>query len=115
MRHILLVDDDMNSRLTLSALLEDEGFVITLATSYSEARTLLASGTTADLFILDHHLKDGLGTDLFRFIREIHPSARVVLLSGSMENESIPSELSAFVEKGSAFEELMSVIGRVLA
>jgi len=34
----MLIDDDEGNRVTLSALLEDEGYVVDLAASFSEAR-----------------------------------------------------------------------------
>ena len=37
MTRVLLVDDDESNRLTLSALLEDDGFSVDLAVSFADA------------------------------------------------------------------------------
>lgn len=81
---ILLVDDDESNRITLSVLLEEEGFRVDVAESAAAVRALLARGGAPAYaaVLLDQRLGDGLGTDLLPLIRAGIPAARVVLVSG---------------------------------
>ena len=84
MLRVFLLDDDDNNRMTLSVLLEDDGFEVTTASSFAEAEALLSGAVEFDLFLLDHALGDGFGTDLIPTIRARFPTARIVTISGSL-------------------------------
>ena len=43
MTSVLLIDDDESNRLTMSALLDDEGFEVREAASFAEARAILSA------------------------------------------------------------------------
>lgn len=84
-RRVLLVDDDEGNRLSLSFMLEDEGFDVFVAASCAEARAVIdgaVAGDPLDVVVLDHHLGDGLGTALVPFVRAAMPKARIAMLSG---------------------------------
>jgi DNA-binding response OmpR family regulator len=101
---ILLADDDEGNRITLAALLEDEGHHVDLAGSFAEASQALAS-RGYDVALLDQYLGDGLGSDLLPLAQA--RSARVVFLSGSTELEG----LGPVFLKGRPFRELLSLLG----
>src|SRR5579871_2431920 len=102
---LLLVDDDDSNRLTLSALLEDEGFQVDVARSAAEARSRLEGGA-CDGVLLDQNLGDGLGSDLIPLIRQRWPRARVLMLSG--DTPEIARLADACLVKGSEFPVLIS-------
>jgi CheY-like chemotaxis protein len=83
MKRLLLVDDDESNRLTLSVLLEEEDYSVTVAGSCAEARAMLVDTAPYDLVLLDHALGDGVGSDLVAPIRQTMPKAKIVALSGS--------------------------------
>lgn len=79
---VLLVDDDGLVRLTLGALLEDEGLDVVEAGSLKEARERLADGGAFELVVLDHSLADGAGSELLGELRALTPAPRVAMLTG---------------------------------
>jgi DNA-binding response OmpR family regulator len=79
---LLLVDDNEGLRMSYTALLELEGFVVVEAGSLAEARAKLAE-PALDAALVDLHLLDGLGTSLAAELRALHPRAAFVLLSGA--------------------------------
>lgn len=112
MKTVLLVDDNSTNRLILSAVLEDDGYTVECAGSAAEAREKIAAeGASYDVVLLDQHLGDGLGTDLVASIRARWRGARVVLLSGSIDD--LPEEasgLDAVALKGLPFPELVAIL-----
>lgn len=115
MPRLFLVDDSETNRLTLSALLEDEGFVIDEASSFTEARARLEAAAGFDVVLLDQHLGDGLGADLLPIVRGACPSAKIVMMSGSLFGDAqFPGGLDGRFEKGGSFERLLEIIRGLL-
>jgi CheY-like chemotaxis protein len=111
---ILLVDDNEALRLTTAALLEDAGYLIVEADSVASGRACVRDGSRYDAAILDVHLGDGLGHDLFADLRAVQPQALVVLLSGT----AIPDEMAGAdlaLTKGMAPDDLLQAIAQALA
>lgn len=79
--NVLLVDDDRSVRITLGALLEDEGLSVIEAGSLEEARLQLGA-VEFRLVVLDHLLPDGSGLDLVPQLRGLVPMPRIVMLTG---------------------------------
>lgn len=112
-RRILLVDDNEALRLTTAALLEDAGYVVVEADSVASGRARLRDGSRYDAAILDVHLGDGVGHDLFGDVRAHHPDAVLVLLSGT----ALPDEMTGAdlaLTKGMPPDELLRAIERAL-
>lgn len=91
---ILLVDDDLGARLSLGALLEDEGYEVLEASNLHEARELL--NKEPDLVLLDLHLGDVQGTEL---LNSIPATARVVVMSGAAPDTELTG-IHAWLVKG---------------
>jgi DNA-binding response OmpR family regulator len=111
---LLLVEDDASNRMLFSALLEDDGFAVDTAASLADARAKIdaPSGEYA-LVLLDYHLGDGVGTDLLPALRERHPAARVVLLSGSAGDAGTAARVDATFAKGDDVEALMHLVHKL--
>ena len=75
-RRLLLIDDDEAIRFTLTALLEQEGFVVSVAANEREARELLLDGEYSAV-LLDWRLERSSGAQLLPPIREHQSGARV--------------------------------------
>jgi two-component system response regulator RegA len=116
MPKLLLVDDSDSNRVTLSVLLEEEGFSLQTADSFAQARQSLGGGTVFDAVLLDQNLGDGRGTDLIPLIRERMPDAKVLLISGSVREDLVPTDgLDGFVAKGAAFPDVLELVRKALA
>lgn len=115
MARVLLVDDSSANRVVLGALLTDDGLDVVLASSRDDAAKILEGGGVFDVVLLDQHLGDGLGTDLVPVIRGALPTARLVLISGSLDDPLPPGvRFDAVVEKDVAFEMLVPEVRRLL-
>ena len=110
MTRVLLVDDDESNRLTLAAVLEDEGYEVTDVSTADEAERLADADATFDLAVLDQHIGAALGTDLAGALRRRMPAVRVVLLSGSVLERPEAAVLDAFLTKGCEISLVLSTL-----
>jgi two-component system response regulator RegA len=114
---VLLIDDDDGNRLTLSAVLETEDFEVTQASSVADARQMLTTAPSFDLVLLDRYLHDGLGIGLIPLIRSQLPNGKIIVISGSGndERESNTAEnTDAYFGKGQDLDELLYKIRALL-
>jgi two-component system nitrogen regulation response regulator NtrX len=79
--HILVVDDEPNIRKLLAGILEDEGYVVSLAADAEEAAGVLAEGEV-DILLLDVKLPGTDGLAFLRRLRTEKSSVPVVMMSG---------------------------------
>lgn len=109
---ILLVDDNEGVRVSLCAVLEDEGYEVVAAASFLEAkRHLGAEGASFAAALLDRHLGDGSGTDLVPVLRAVHPATKLVVLSGSSTGGDAGGiDIDARFDKGGDVEELLATL-----
>ena len=114
MSRLLLVDDNDSLRVSLCAVLEDEGYAVETAASFDAARSRLDSGAPRfAAALLDVHLGDALGTDLIPLFRDASPDTKLVVLTGS-DAVFQPSEgADACFEKGGDIDDLLAAL-RVL-
>ena len=78
---LLLVDDDAPLRRSLQRAMERRGFQVFSAESV-QAGLALAHTVKPEYAVIDLRLEDGSGLDLVRKLRELHPRARIVILTG---------------------------------
>lgn len=112
---LLLVDDNEPVRRTLAAVLGAEGYSVETASSFAEAREKLVAREGAySLVVLDHHLGDGLGTDLIPLVRERSAETRVVLLSGTDDALAGTGGADGRFTKGDDFDVMIALFERLL-
>ena len=104
---VLLIDDVGVNRLTLSALLEDDGHVVDEAESCSQAREKLAA-SRYDVVLLDLGLPDGNGVTLIPDIR-LQRHTRVVVTSGS-DASGVAALADGVVIKGESYLVLQKLL-----
>jgi DNA-binding NtrC family response regulator len=80
MLHALLVDDDVNFALGLAEVVGREGFATKTAHTLKEAKAEIAK-SIPDVLLVDLHLPDGSGLDLFREL-DGSPGAEIILITG---------------------------------
>ncbi len=115
MNHLLLIDDDESNRLTLSTLLEDDGFKVDVAASVADATRILEGPVASyDAILLDHSLGDGYGTDLIPLIRRVLPNTKVVAMSGSVGADRMRRAADAELPKGLHFPDFLGKLQALL-
>jgi two-component system, NtrC family, response regulator AtoC len=80
MPYALLVDDDVNFVTGLAEVVGREGFAAKTVHTLKEAKTEIGR-TVPDVLLVDLHLPDGSGLDLFKEL-EGSPATEVVLITG---------------------------------
>ncbi len=84
---ILIVDDEQNLRLTLSAILLEKGYFVTTAASGEEALELL-SAIQYDLVFLDLKMPGLDGMEVLAKINTIYPEMPVLILTANTSLET---------------------------
>ncbi len=112
-RSLLLVEDDPSNWLTLSAVLEEAGFAVTVAQSYAQAIQFLEAQPRYDAVLLDSTLGDGDGRALIPLVRQRMPAAKLVLVSG-LEDPRTRASVDTVFQKGGDVAELLAGLERLL-
>jgi CheY-like chemotaxis protein len=86
----LVADDHAPTRMLLEKVLDDEGFRVDLASDGEVAlEKVLRSQEPYDLLITDILMPRLRGPEVIRRIREIHPTTRIVFMTGAASREEI--------------------------
>lgn len=104
---VLVVDDVGVNRLTLLALLEDDGHQVDEAGSCAQARQLLETGRY-DVVLLDLGLPDGNGVTLIPDIRR-SKQTRIVVTSGS-DAAGVAALVDGVMTKGESYSVLQGLL-----
>ncbi len=115
MSHVLIVDDDSNTRDAMTALAAAEGFTTASAGSVAEARMHLVR-QRPDVVLMDLRLPDGSGIDLFEDLED-RSSIETILITGHASIESAVEALrlgaSDYLTKPVNVQRLKAVLSRV--
>ncbi|EDY20690.1 PAS/PAC sensor hybrid histidine kinase [Chthoniobacter flavus Ellin428] len=108
---VLVVDDEETVRVTTARMLEACGFTTKLADhGRTGVEEFSADPDGYTLIMLDLTMPHMDGDEAFRLIRELRPSARVLLMSGFNEQEAIArftgKGLAGFIQKPFTFPTL---------
>ncbi len=106
---ILIVDDEEAIRTSLRSILEDEGYEVAVATNGQEALKAYLSDPP-DLMILDIWMPEMDGLETLRRVKELVPTAPVMMMSGhgSIETAVKAIKLGAYdyIEKPLSLENV---------
>ncbi|MBA5875185.1 MAG: response regulator [Nitrospira sp. CR1.2] len=106
---ILIVDDEVSILNSLSSILEDEGYDVSVAKSGVEALKLCAS-SPPELMMLDIWMPEMDGLETLRRLRELVPNTQVMMMSGhgSIETAVKAIKLGAYdyIEKPLSLENV---------
>jgi DNA-binding NtrC family response regulator len=110
---ILVVDDDENIRKTIKTILEDEGYVVDLAATGTEAIEKTQEATY-NLALLDIRLPDMEGVELLKRMKEAVPRTRKIMVTGypSMQNAiaALNKNADAYLVKPVNVEKLLNTV-----
>jgi len=114
---IFVTDDDRAFRLATKTLLEDEGYVVGLASGGQEALGILAH-EEYDLVLSDMVMQDMSGIDLVRVVKQRWPDLPVIMVTGfgSIQTavEAMLLGATDYLTKPCNNDELLLKIRRVL-
>jgi DNA-binding response OmpR family regulator len=111
---ILLIEDDLDLGACLGVVLEEVGYLVTVATNGSDA--LAACRQAPALVLVDYYLPgEPSGADLVRALRDAtSPSTRVLIMSAEREVQSRAEEAGAdgYLEKPFDIDVLLRTVER---
>src|SRR5438876_1122183 len=112
---ILLVDDDASFLHSLEVLLTGEPGLEIIATAASGEEALAAADRAApDVAVIDVLMPTMSGTECAHQLQERHPTARVILISGSIFEDKRPHPgergTDVYLEKSEVPERLPAMI-----
>lgn len=113
---VLIVDDEPLIRWSLSEGLTEVGYVVRLASSAAEARTVLSGAAGEPMVVLlDLRLPDAVDLSLLREIRTGWPSMPVVMMTahGTAEDARRARDLGVFgfIDKPFDVGEIVKIVG----
>jgi DNA-binding NtrC family response regulator len=110
---ILVVDDDENIRNTMKTILEDEGYIVDLAATGSEA-IRKTKKSAYNIALLDIRLPDIEGVELLKLIKDAVPRTRKIMVTGypSMQNAiaALNKNADAYLIKPIDIENLLNTV-----
>ncbi|HXK60144.1 MAG TPA: sigma-54 dependent transcriptional regulator [Acidobacteriota bacterium] len=114
---LLIVDDEENVRVSLKAVLEDEGYTVETVGCGSDCLRLLER-RNFDLIFLDVWLPGKDGIEVLKDIRSRRPNQYVIMISGhgTIETAVQATKLGAFdfIEKPLSLEKVLLVLKHAL-
>ena len=116
---IVLAEDDTRARKSMQLILEDMGYLVDAYASGPEVLAALAKNDLrVDLLLTDFDMPGLTGYELARRLRALRPDARVLLTSGSSEENIVPSAKPAdwppFISKPFTYVTLSRKLREVL-
>jgi DNA-binding NtrC family response regulator len=116
LKHILIVEDNVNLRFTLAAWLRLLNYIVFEASTADEAVTLLNSQLNVDFVITDVEMPGTMnGLDLARYIKKSFPGLYVIGVSGNNFQNEFKQEDILFFRKPYDLEDISSHITKTLA
>jgi two-component system chemotaxis response regulator CheY len=116
-RKLLLVDDSSLARRSMRSILEANGFEVAEAEDGMVALEKYFADRP-DIVMLDLVMKGMYGLDVLTKLRELDPSARVIVVSADIQSSSQDlvhaAGASGFINKPVDRDHLLDVIRRVL-
>lgn len=115
--NVLVVDDDKETRNTLTAILENESFLVQTAESGKKA-VRLCEKSTFDVALIDIELPDIKGTELLHMLKEKQPKMVRIIITGhpSIENaaKSVNEKADGYIMKPFDVQELLAMIKKLI-
>jgi DNA-binding response OmpR family regulator len=92
--HILVVEDDEDTRFVYGVLLQMEGYLVTTVSTMKDALSRALS-TSYDLLIMDVRLPDGDGVELCKKIREFNRITPIMFVSAAAYKKDVERGMQA--------------------
>lgn len=117
-KRILIVDDSFYMRTMLKNMLTDAGYEVVGEAANGAQALEMAVSTAPDLITLDVILPDNTGLDVLKSLRQLQPSAKVVMCSAVGQEvivtEAIENGALAYIVKPFSEEKVLEIVGTAL-
>ena len=117
-KRILIVDDSFYMRTMLKNMLTDAGYEVVGEAANGAQALEMAAATSPDLITLDVILPDNTGLDVLKSLRQLQPSAKVVMCSAVGQEvivtEAIENGALAYIVKPFSEEKVLEIVGTAL-
>src|ERR1700731_4382394 len=90
---ILVVDDNFSVLTVIKAMLETDDYDVLTARSADVTLAIAEMKSVIDLVLMDVVMPDVSGPDLVEKILAIHPTAKVLFMSGYCETDMLPASV----------------------
>lgn len=87
MAKVLIVDDERGMRKTLEKFLSRSGYEVYTAESFEEAQNIIKNNNL-DVVVSDILLNGPTGIDVLKYIREVSPQTKTIMITGHPELET---------------------------
>jgi len=115
-RRILIVDDQINTLKVLMAILADEGYDVTKATSGKEALGILRKEEKIDAVLADLKMPGMDGMDFFRSVKEMRGSIPFIIMTayGTVKSavQALKEGVTNYLIKPLDFDELVIMLDK---
>jgi DNA-binding NtrC family response regulator len=111
---ILVVEDDILTRLAAADHLRDGGYRVLEAADAEEARTLLRAAEPIEIVFSDVNMPGMGGIRLAHWIAKEFPDVKVVLTSGDLTNAPAARGVAHYLEKPYDLDTVGRLIKRLL-
>ena len=81
MTHVLVVDDELSIRETFQAFLEEEGYDVSVASDFFQAKSVVTD-RPCDVIVADIIMPDVDGLSLLQWVGEVDEDIPVILITG---------------------------------
>lgn len=117
LKNILIIDDEINILRSLDMILKNEGFSVRQASNLNKARLILKK-EQFPIYIVDVMLPDGDGISFIKEIREVSPTAVIIMISGhatvKMAVEATQLGADDFLEKPLSKDKLIITLNNFI-
>jgi PAS domain S-box-containing protein len=117
-RHLLIVDDDEDTRVVLEVFLRAEGYAVSTASS-GEAALVEAARAPPDIVLTDLHVGPIDGIDLCRRLHQMQEELPVIVMTGSSDPQAVIESFRAgardYLIKPATYETVLEALERAIA
>ncbi len=110
---ILIVDDDESIRTTMKAILEDENYIVEIATNGKQA-IQMSNEKMYNIALLDIRLPDIEGVELLKLMKEYVPRTRKIMVTGypTIQNAvtAVNKKADAYLLKPVDVDKLLQIV-----